>query len=154
MIWDWIFMDIFKIKSQIKSPYFNMILKISKSSKNDLKSDFVKSSIKSLNTLVLVWFNVTFLQLKAKRNMFIVSKFVASQIEICISGKVSSDLPHPVMALQHSAHSIAHILLLPISTPFCDILKEGCLDITPKCGSIQGRKRNSHIYRLVEVCTK
>jgi hypothetical protein len=40
-----------KIKSQIKSPYFNMILKISKSSQNDLKSDFVKSSIKSLNTL-------------------------------------------------------------------------------------------------------
>jgi hypothetical protein len=28
-----------------------MILKISKSSKNDLKSDFEKSSIKSLNTL-------------------------------------------------------------------------------------------------------
>jgi hypothetical protein len=44
-------MDIFKIKSQIKSPYFNMILKISKLSQNDLKSDFVKSSIKSLNTL-------------------------------------------------------------------------------------------------------
>jgi hypothetical protein len=42
-----------KIKSQIKSPYFNMILKISKSSQNDLKSDFVKSSIKSLNTLPL-----------------------------------------------------------------------------------------------------
>jgi hypothetical protein len=42
-----------KIKSQIKSPYFNMILKISKSSQNDLKSDFVKSSIKSLNTLLL-----------------------------------------------------------------------------------------------------
>jgi hypothetical protein len=40
-----------KIKSQIKSPYFNVILKISKLSKNDLKSDFVKSSIKSLNTL-------------------------------------------------------------------------------------------------------
>jgi hypothetical protein len=30
---------------------FNMILKISKSSQNDLKSDFVKLSIKSLNTL-------------------------------------------------------------------------------------------------------
>jgi hypothetical protein len=30
---------------------FNVILKISKSSKNDFKSDFVKSSIKSLNTL-------------------------------------------------------------------------------------------------------
>jgi hypothetical protein len=45
-------MDILKIKSQIKSPYFNIILKISKSSQNDLKSDFVKSSIKSLNTLV------------------------------------------------------------------------------------------------------
>jgi hypothetical protein len=28
-----------------------VILKISKSSKNDLKSDFVKSSIKSMNTL-------------------------------------------------------------------------------------------------------
>jgi hypothetical protein len=41
-----------KIKSQIKSPYFNIILKISKSSQNDLKSDFVKSSIKSLNTPV------------------------------------------------------------------------------------------------------
>jgi hypothetical protein len=40
-----------KIKSQIKSPFFNVILKISKSSQNDLKSDFVKSSIKSLNTL-------------------------------------------------------------------------------------------------------
>jgi hypothetical protein len=46
-------MDILKIKSQIKSPYFYMILKISKSSQNDLKSDFVKSSIKSLNTLVI-----------------------------------------------------------------------------------------------------
>jgi hypothetical protein len=46
-------MDILKIKSQIKSPYFNVILKISKSSKNDLKSDFVKSSIKSLNTLAM-----------------------------------------------------------------------------------------------------
>jgi hypothetical protein len=44
-------MDILTIKSQIKSPYFNMILKIAKSSQNDLKSDFVKSSIKSLNTL-------------------------------------------------------------------------------------------------------
>jgi hypothetical protein len=44
-------MVIFIIKSQIKSPYFNVILKISKSSQNDLKSDFVKSSIKSLNTL-------------------------------------------------------------------------------------------------------
>jgi hypothetical protein len=52
MICDLIFMDILKIKSQIKSPYFNVILKISKSSKNNLKSDFVKSSIKSLNTLV------------------------------------------------------------------------------------------------------
>jgi hypothetical protein len=51
MIWDLIFTNIFKIKSQIKSPNFNMILKISKSSQNDLKSDFVKSSIKSLNTL-------------------------------------------------------------------------------------------------------
>jgi hypothetical protein len=40
-------MDIFKIKSS----YFNMILKISKLSKNYLKSDFAKSSIKSLNTL-------------------------------------------------------------------------------------------------------
>jgi hypothetical protein len=40
-----------KIKSQIKSPFFNVILKISKSSQNDLKSDFVKLSIKSLNTL-------------------------------------------------------------------------------------------------------
>jgi hypothetical protein len=48
-----IFIDIFEIKSQIKSPNFNMILKISKSSQNDLKSDFVKSSIKSLNTLVI-----------------------------------------------------------------------------------------------------
>jgi hypothetical protein len=47
-------MDILKIKSQIKSPYFNMILKISKSSQNDLKSDFVKSSIKSLNTLYIL----------------------------------------------------------------------------------------------------
>jgi hypothetical protein len=47
-------MDILKIKSQIKSPYFNVILQISQSSKNDLKSDFVKSSIKSLNTL-RVW---------------------------------------------------------------------------------------------------
>jgi hypothetical protein len=37
--------------TKIKSPYFNMILKISKSSENDLKSDFVKSSIKLLNTL-------------------------------------------------------------------------------------------------------
>jgi hypothetical protein len=46
-------MVIFKIKSQIKSPYFNVIFKISKSSQNDLKSDFVKSSIKSLNTLHL-----------------------------------------------------------------------------------------------------
>jgi hypothetical protein len=45
-------MVIFKIKSQIKSPYFNAISKISKSSQNDLKSDFVKSSIKSLNTLL------------------------------------------------------------------------------------------------------
>jgi hypothetical protein len=44
-------MLIIKIKSQIKSPYFHVILKISKSSQNDLKSDFVKSSIKSLNTL-------------------------------------------------------------------------------------------------------
>jgi hypothetical protein len=44
-------MDILTIKSQIKSPYFNMILKIAKSSQNDLKSYFVKSSIKSLNTL-------------------------------------------------------------------------------------------------------
>jgi hypothetical protein len=53
-------MVIFKIKSQIKSPYFNVILKISKSSQNDLKSDFVKSSIKSLNTLtVLVYMYVT-----------------------------------------------------------------------------------------------
>jgi hypothetical protein len=51
MIWDLIFMDILKIKSQIKSAYFNMILKISKSSQNDLKSDLLKSSIKSLNTL-------------------------------------------------------------------------------------------------------
>jgi hypothetical protein len=46
-------MDILKIKSEIKSLYFNMILKITKSSKNDLKSDFVKSSIKSLNTLLV-----------------------------------------------------------------------------------------------------
>jgi CRISPR/Cas system CSM-associated protein Csm3 (group 7 of RAMP superfamily) len=59
-------MDILKIKSQIKSPYFNMILKISKSSKNELKSDFVKSSIKSLNTLTLghrkieLFYNVKF----------------------------------------------------------------------------------------------
>jgi hypothetical protein len=44
-------MGILTIKSQIKSPYFNMILKIAKSSQNDLQSDFVKSSIKSLNTL-------------------------------------------------------------------------------------------------------
>jgi hypothetical protein len=44
-------MVFFKIKSQIKSPFFNVILKISKSFQNDLKSDFVKSSIKSLNTL-------------------------------------------------------------------------------------------------------
>jgi hypothetical protein len=51
MIWDLIFMDLLKIKSQIKSPYFNMILKISKSSQNDLKSYFIKSSIKLLNTL-------------------------------------------------------------------------------------------------------
>jgi hypothetical protein len=53
MISDLIFMDILKIKSQIKSPYFNIILKISKMSENDLKSDFVKSSIKSLNTLAI-----------------------------------------------------------------------------------------------------
>jgi hypothetical protein len=46
-------MDILTIKSQIKSPYFNMILKIAKSSQTDLKSDFVKSSIKLLNTLDL-----------------------------------------------------------------------------------------------------
>jgi hypothetical protein len=46
-----IFMDLLKIKSQIKSPYFNMILKISKSSQNYLKSYFIKSSIKLLNTL-------------------------------------------------------------------------------------------------------
>jgi hypothetical protein len=59
MIWDLIFMVIFKIKSQIKSPVFKVILKISKSSKNDLKSDFVKSSIKSLNTLeVANWYFV------------------------------------------------------------------------------------------------
>jgi hypothetical protein len=51
-------MDIWKIKSQIKSPYFNMILKISKSSQNDLKSDFVKSSIESLNTLPTTTDNV------------------------------------------------------------------------------------------------
>jgi hypothetical protein len=44
-------MDIFKIKSQIKLPYFNVILKLLKSSKNGLKSDFVQCSIKSLNTL-------------------------------------------------------------------------------------------------------
>jgi hypothetical protein len=31
-----------------------MILKISKSSKNDLKSDFVKLSIKSFNTLLIM----------------------------------------------------------------------------------------------------
>jgi hypothetical protein len=31
-----------QISNQIKSPYFSMILKISKSSQNDLKSDFVK----------------------------------------------------------------------------------------------------------------
>jgi hypothetical protein len=31
-----------------------MILKITKSSQNDLKSDFVKSSIKSLNNLEIV----------------------------------------------------------------------------------------------------
>jgi hypothetical protein len=48
-----IFIVIFKITSQIKSPYFNVILKISKSSQNDLRSDFVKSSIKSLNTLII-----------------------------------------------------------------------------------------------------
>jgi hypothetical protein len=48
-------MDILKIKSQNKSPYFKMILKISKLSENNLKSDFVKSSIKSLNTLDLAW---------------------------------------------------------------------------------------------------
>jgi hypothetical protein len=51
MICNLIFMDILKMKSQIKSPYFNVILKISKSSKNYLKSDFVKLSIKLLNTL-------------------------------------------------------------------------------------------------------
>jgi hypothetical protein len=45
-------MDILKIKSQIISPYFDVILKILKSPRNDLKSDFVKSPIKSLNTLV------------------------------------------------------------------------------------------------------
>jgi hypothetical protein len=50
MILDLIFMDVLKIKNQIKSPYFNGILKISKSSQNDLESDFVKLSIKSLNT--------------------------------------------------------------------------------------------------------
>jgi hypothetical protein len=44
-----------KIKSQIKSSFFNVILKISKSSQNDLKSDFVKSSIKSLNTLSTIF---------------------------------------------------------------------------------------------------
>jgi hypothetical protein len=37
-----------------QTPYFNIILKISKSSQNDLKSDFVKSSIKSLNTLQII----------------------------------------------------------------------------------------------------
>jgi hypothetical protein len=46
-----IFMDILKIESQIKSPYLDVILKISKSSKNDLKSDFAKPSIKYLYTL-------------------------------------------------------------------------------------------------------
>jgi hypothetical protein len=38
-----------QISNQI--PIFQYDLKISKSSQNDLKSDFVKSSIKSLNTL-------------------------------------------------------------------------------------------------------
>jgi hypothetical protein len=61
MIGDFIFMDILKIKSQIKSPYFNMILKISKSSQNYLKSDFVKSSIKSFNTLFTQSRSVTFI---------------------------------------------------------------------------------------------
>jgi hypothetical protein len=51
---DLIFIAILKIKSQIKSPFFNGISKISKLSKNDLKSDFVKSSIKSLNTLHVI----------------------------------------------------------------------------------------------------
>jgi hypothetical protein len=54
-------MVISKIKSQIKSPYFNVILKISKSSHNDLKYDFVKSSIKSLNTLIRPEFGLKFI---------------------------------------------------------------------------------------------
>jgi hypothetical protein len=64
-----------------------------------------------------------------------VSKFVAFQIEICISGKVSPDLPHPVKAVQHSCHGVAYIILIPIPYAFCDIVKDGCLDMTPACGS-------------------
>jgi hypothetical protein len=40
-----------QISNQI--PIFQYDLKIAKSSQNDLKSDFVKSSIKSLNTLAI-----------------------------------------------------------------------------------------------------
>jgi hypothetical protein len=64
-----------------------------------------------------------------------VPKCLAShQVEICISGK-ATNLVQPVVALQNSAHGIAHIILIPINTPFCEISKDGCLDMTPACGS-------------------
>jgi hypothetical protein len=43
-----------KIKSQIKSLFLKLIFSQIKSSENDLKSDFVKSQIKSLNTLTII----------------------------------------------------------------------------------------------------
>jgi hypothetical protein len=51
VILDFDLMDFLKIKSQIKSSYFNTIEKITKSSKYDFKSDFAKSQIKSFHTL-------------------------------------------------------------------------------------------------------
>jgi hypothetical protein len=70
------------MKSQMKSPYINVILKISKSSTNDFKSDFVKSSIKSWNTLLMIHPGNTWHRLTSAGNRYFLPRSGHSSVYV------------------------------------------------------------------------
>jgi hypothetical protein len=81
--------------------YFNVILKISKLSQNDLKSDFVKSSINSLNTL-----NITNLKHRNSEPMFDCSGISIFDICFPIIKKLSKPLIYcSIWSVPHRLYS-------------------------------------------------
>ena len=67
-------------------------------------------------------------------------------VSFCISGKATG-VPGDVLYLQNSVHGsvrvkldiplLGNVLDQGINTPFCDIDKDGCTQLTPACGSIK-----------------